>query len=270
MPTQTSQSAPSGNPVVIRNGQIAELVLNAPDRKNALPLAAWQAIPGLLAELARDPDLRVCIVRGAGGKSFCAGGVGSDEKRVHELVAALTVVNCQQLHVLGRHDPHDPAHEKIAFVAYPIRPRGHEVLRVPEEDAVSHVSREPLRLLSVLRDAWEVLHTSSDGYRNEASREMLAELRVRASFCGPPPRHAKAIRVHGDGPKDLGEPGVHPRSPRADLDPQVDCLARRPVVDARDRDYLDLLHDIPRADEFRPSIVAEGAHVKRGVAGPSA
>lgn len=73
MPTQTSQSTPSGNPMVIRNGQIAELVLNAPDRKNALPLAAWQAIPGLLAELARDPDLRVCIVRGAGGKSFCAG-----------------------------------------------------------------------------------------------------------------------------------------------------------------------------------------------------
>ncbi|MEE4011436.1 enoyl-CoA hydratase [Roseibium sp. FZY0029] len=73
MPTQTSQTAPSGNPMVVRSGQIAELVLNAPDRKNALPLAAWQAIPGLLADLAQDPDIRVCIVRGAGGKSFCAG-----------------------------------------------------------------------------------------------------------------------------------------------------------------------------------------------------
>lgn len=73
MPTQTSQTAPSGNPMVVRSGQIAELVLNAPDRKNALPLAAWQAIPGLLADLAQDTDIRVCIVRGAGGKSFCAG-----------------------------------------------------------------------------------------------------------------------------------------------------------------------------------------------------
>jgi enoyl-CoA hydratase len=59
--------------MLVRSGQIAELVLNAPDRKNALPLAAWLAIPGLLADLAQDPAIRVCIVRGAGGKSFCAG-----------------------------------------------------------------------------------------------------------------------------------------------------------------------------------------------------
>ncbi|GAB2183135.1 enoyl-CoA hydratase [Roseibium sp. LAB1] len=73
MPTQTSPSSSTDNPMVVRSGQIAELVLNAPDRKNALPLAAWQAFPDLLSELARDPAVRVCILRGAGGKSFCAG-----------------------------------------------------------------------------------------------------------------------------------------------------------------------------------------------------
>lgn len=61
------------NPVLNVHGMVAELVLNAPDRKNALSLAAWERIPSVLRKLAAVPDVRVCVVRGEGGKSFCAG-----------------------------------------------------------------------------------------------------------------------------------------------------------------------------------------------------
>ncbi|WP_306145347.1 enoyl-CoA hydratase-related protein [Roseibium sp. MMSF_3412] len=68
-----SSHASQPNPVLNIHGMVAELVLNAPERKNALSLAAWERIPDLLAELAEVQDVRVCVVRGEGGKSFCAG-----------------------------------------------------------------------------------------------------------------------------------------------------------------------------------------------------
>jgi len=55
-----------------RDGAFAHLVLNRPAKRNALTMAMWRAIPGLLADLADQPGLRVLIVRGAGG-AFAAG-----------------------------------------------------------------------------------------------------------------------------------------------------------------------------------------------------
>ncbi|EEE43007.1 enoyl-CoA hydratase-related protein [Roseibium alexandrii] len=73
----TSDQSPSQsedtNPFLRVSGQIAELILNAPDRKNALPLAGWARIPELLEPLRDNAGLRALIVRGAGGKAFCAG-----------------------------------------------------------------------------------------------------------------------------------------------------------------------------------------------------
>lgn len=63
----------SGEPIYLdRRGAIAELVLNRPDKRNAVTEAMWLAIPELLAEASADPALRVLIVRGAGG-AFAAG-----------------------------------------------------------------------------------------------------------------------------------------------------------------------------------------------------
>ncbi|KZM48240.1 enoyl-CoA hydratase [Labrenzia sp. OB1] len=73
MPTASQQTGAPANPLLSVNGPVAELLLNAEDRKNALPLAAWQRIPDLMETVRKDPAVRVCIVRGAGGKSFCAG-----------------------------------------------------------------------------------------------------------------------------------------------------------------------------------------------------
>jgi len=73
MTSQKAQPASRDNPRLTVRGAIAEVLLNAPAKKNALPLAAWKAMPALLERLGSDPAVRVCIVRGAGGRSFCAG-----------------------------------------------------------------------------------------------------------------------------------------------------------------------------------------------------
>lgn len=73
MPDNSAKPTQSDNPLLVVRGHVAELLINAPDRKNALPLAAWSRIPELLAELAESPDIRVCVVKGAGGRDFCAG-----------------------------------------------------------------------------------------------------------------------------------------------------------------------------------------------------
>ena len=55
-----------------REARRAELVLNRPDKRNALNLAMWAAIPGLLQDIAEDPAIRLLVVRGA-GDAFSAG-----------------------------------------------------------------------------------------------------------------------------------------------------------------------------------------------------
>lgn len=65
--------AVADNPLVTAGGPVAELILNAPGRKNALPLVAWQRFPEILQKIEDEPETRVLIVRGAGGKAFCAG-----------------------------------------------------------------------------------------------------------------------------------------------------------------------------------------------------
>lgn len=53
-------------------GDVATLTLNRPEKKNALTLAMWTTLPGLLAQIAADPAAKVFVVRGAGG-TFAAG-----------------------------------------------------------------------------------------------------------------------------------------------------------------------------------------------------
>ncbi|WIG15860.1 enoyl-CoA hydratase/isomerase family protein [Kocuria rosea] len=62
----------TGTLTVNREGPVAWVVLNRPDRRNALSPAMWAALPGLLADLDADPGVRVIGLRGAGGV-FSAG-----------------------------------------------------------------------------------------------------------------------------------------------------------------------------------------------------
>lgn len=53
--------------------RIATLELNAPERRNAMSAAMWAGISEAVAAIGQDDEVRVLLVRGAGGKAFCAG-----------------------------------------------------------------------------------------------------------------------------------------------------------------------------------------------------
>ncbi|MBD80108.1 MAG: enoyl-CoA hydratase [Crocinitomicaceae bacterium] len=55
------------------NKGIAELCLNRPERYNAFDQPRIEALADLLTKLAKDPNVKVIIIRGS-GKAFCAGG----------------------------------------------------------------------------------------------------------------------------------------------------------------------------------------------------
>jgi enoyl-CoA hydratase/carnithine racemase len=57
-----------------QDGPIARLLIDRADKRNAVTLAMWQAVPGLLAKAAADPQCRLLIVQAAqAGGAFCAG-----------------------------------------------------------------------------------------------------------------------------------------------------------------------------------------------------
>jgi enoyl-CoA hydratase/carnithine racemase len=56
-----------------RDGDIATITLNRPERLNALNRGMWQALGDTLRQLSADDSLRCVVLRGAGGKAFAAG-----------------------------------------------------------------------------------------------------------------------------------------------------------------------------------------------------
>ena len=77
-------------PISRPQGAIAQLVLNRPDKRNALSLAMWQAIPQLVGEAAADPEVKVLILRGATAEAFSAGADIAEFDEVHGSAAAGT------------------------------------------------------------------------------------------------------------------------------------------------------------------------------------
>lgn len=57
----------------LETGVVSELVLNRPDKGNALTLDMLLQLRALIEELSADRDVRVVLLRGA-GKFFCTGG----------------------------------------------------------------------------------------------------------------------------------------------------------------------------------------------------
>jgi len=56
-----------------REGAVATVVLNRPEKLNALTKAMWQRLGEVIAALSSDDTVRCVIVRGAGEKSFSPG-----------------------------------------------------------------------------------------------------------------------------------------------------------------------------------------------------
>jgi len=59
--------------VVGRKGAIATVILNNPERRNALNLAAWAQLADAMEEISADSSIRCVVIRGAGDKAFAAG-----------------------------------------------------------------------------------------------------------------------------------------------------------------------------------------------------
>ena len=59
--------------LVERDGDIATVVLNRPEKLNAMTKAMWQDLAGVMRGLDGDDSLRCIVLRGAGDKSFSPG-----------------------------------------------------------------------------------------------------------------------------------------------------------------------------------------------------
>lgn len=63
----------AGRVEVRREGRLGWIVFDHPERRNALSLEMWRAIPDAVALLERDADVRVLGLRGAGDAAFVSG-----------------------------------------------------------------------------------------------------------------------------------------------------------------------------------------------------
>jgi enoyl-CoA hydratase/carnithine racemase len=56
-----------------KDGNVGYVIFNNPERHNAVSLEMWSRTAEILEEFARDDEVRVVVITGAGGKSFVSG-----------------------------------------------------------------------------------------------------------------------------------------------------------------------------------------------------
>ncbi len=56
-----------------KEGAAGWLVFNNPERRNAVSIDMWEAIPSVLSKFESDPEVRVVVLAGAGDKAFVSG-----------------------------------------------------------------------------------------------------------------------------------------------------------------------------------------------------
>jgi enoyl-CoA hydratase/carnithine racemase len=54
-------------------GGIGTMTFNNPERRNAVSMEMWEAAEAILADFRDDPEVRVVVITGAGGKAFVSG-----------------------------------------------------------------------------------------------------------------------------------------------------------------------------------------------------
>ncbi|MCY7371339.1 MAG: enoyl-CoA hydratase/isomerase family protein [Polaromonas sp.] len=58
---------------VSRDGAVGRVVLSNPDKLNAMTVQMWDALPGCIAGLDADPQVRVIVLSGDGDRAFVSG-----------------------------------------------------------------------------------------------------------------------------------------------------------------------------------------------------
>ncbi len=71
----------SGRVSIERDGPIARMVFDHPERRNAITVDMWDAIPETVQSLQEDSEVRVVIMRGAGSEAFVSGADISEFER---------------------------------------------------------------------------------------------------------------------------------------------------------------------------------------------
>ena len=56
-----------------KEGGVGYVIFNNPERHNAVSLDMWEAAARMLDDFSKDPEVRVLVVTGAGGKAFISG-----------------------------------------------------------------------------------------------------------------------------------------------------------------------------------------------------
>jgi enoyl-CoA hydratase len=91
-----------------KDGAVGWLIFNNPERRNAVSVDMWEAIPQVLSQYEADPEVRVIVLAGAGDKAFVSGAdISQFEKersnadavqRYEQLAegAAATLQNCDK------------------------------------------------------------------------------------------------------------------------------------------------------------------------------
>jgi enoyl-CoA hydratase/carnithine racemase len=69
------------------------LIINNPDRRNAISLDMWQAMAQVFDEYAGDPDVRCVVMKGAGDKAFASGADISQFEKVRANAEAAAEYN---------------------------------------------------------------------------------------------------------------------------------------------------------------------------------
>ena len=76
-----------------KDGAIGWVIFNNPEKRNAMSMAMTQAMGAALDDYARDPTIRVVILRGAGDKAFVSGADISEFKDRRSTAAAMEEYN---------------------------------------------------------------------------------------------------------------------------------------------------------------------------------
>ena len=171
-------------------GPLGLIIFNRPEKRNAMNFEMLKALPGVVAEMEKAPELRVLIFRGAGESAFCAGGditefpgYGENREKAEEwhrvLVGAIDSVHRTELTTLAMlHGPAAGAGCEIALACD---------LRLAAEDAKLGITgsrlgfpipfHNALRLVSLAgpANAKRLLYTAELADAREAFRMGLVD-----------------------------------------------------------------------------------------------
>ncbi|MBN8890075.1 MAG: enoyl-CoA hydratase [Rhodospirillales bacterium 70-18] len=73
MDTVQEIELPTGRMIARIEGAIGWMIFNNPERRNAVSLDMWQAMPAILDRFEQDPAVRVIVLTGMGERAFVAG-----------------------------------------------------------------------------------------------------------------------------------------------------------------------------------------------------